>query len=192
MQTLTDDQLQAIRDILFNTPPRTEEALTNWRGTLFEQYKLYVEMSDKVSERRNNANSFFLTANTLLITIFGGLVALQSEPRGNPAFSPAQLRENPAFLVVAIAAAVAGIALCITWVLLITRYKNLNGQKFVIIHQLEEHLPAKPYTAEENVPSGRFKRLSSTERLIPSVFTLLYLSVIIGLIATFVTGLTAR
>ena len=28
---------------------------------LLEQYKLYVEMMDKVSERRGNANSFFIT-----------------------------------------------------------------------------------------------------------------------------------
>jgi len=29
-------------------------------GILFEQYKLYVELTDRVSERRQNVNTFFL------------------------------------------------------------------------------------------------------------------------------------
>jgi len=35
----------------------------------FEQYKLYVEMADKISERRGHANTFFTTVNTLLFTV---------------------------------------------------------------------------------------------------------------------------
>ena len=38
---------------------------------LLEQYKLYVEMMDKVSERRGNANSFFITLHTVVLGIIG-------------------------------------------------------------------------------------------------------------------------
>lgn len=36
---------------------------------ILEQYKLYVEMADKVSERRFNVNTFFLTANSTILTV---------------------------------------------------------------------------------------------------------------------------
>ena len=37
---------------------------------LFEQYKLYVEMADRVSARRMLSNSFFVSVHTALITAF--------------------------------------------------------------------------------------------------------------------------
>ena len=37
----------------------------------FEQYKIYLEMADRISSRRQSANSFFVTINTLLITLAG-------------------------------------------------------------------------------------------------------------------------
>jgi hypothetical protein len=38
---------------------------------LLEQYKLYVQMADKISERRQSAHRFFITVNTALIAFFG-------------------------------------------------------------------------------------------------------------------------
>ena len=34
-----------------------------------EQYKLYVEMADRISSRRQNANSFFLSINTAIVAL---------------------------------------------------------------------------------------------------------------------------
>lgn len=36
---------------------------------LFEQYKLYVEMADRISQRRMNINTFFISVNILLLII---------------------------------------------------------------------------------------------------------------------------
>lgn len=178
---LTDDQLQAIHDILFNPSPKTQELLPEWRSTLFEQYKLFVEMADKISERRHNTNSFFLTGNTLFITIFGALIAFDNSSPGRSGISVTQLRENPALGIIAISVAIAGILLCAIWWSLIMRYRNLNHQKFTIIHQLENHLPTKPYMAEEKVPTGNFKGLTKAEQFTPLVFAILYM-VIIGVL----------
>src|SRR5256885_4461010 len=41
-----------------------------------EQYKLYVEMADRISSRRLTANSFFLTINSAIIAL-GGYAALR-------------------------------------------------------------------------------------------------------------------
>ena len=35
---------------------------------LFEQYKLYVESAEKISERRVSANNYLLTVNAFLVT----------------------------------------------------------------------------------------------------------------------------
>lgn len=68
---------------LFKTKP--EDYRLKYGDDLFEQYKLYVEMADRVSERRATANNFFLTANTLLVSIFGAIIgnsALSSDSKG--------------------------------------------------------------------------------------------------------------
>ncbi|HUN08571.1 MAG TPA: hypothetical protein PLQ56_18335 [Aggregatilineales bacterium] len=186
---LNEKQLRRIRDILFNSAPFTEKGQAEWRTALLEQYKLYVEMADKVSERRNTANSFFLTANTLLITIFSGLVVFQNGngPQGGSGISIRHLQQEPLFGYVMTCVTLAGMALCITWIMLISRYKNLNRAKFIIIQQLEEHLPAKPYTAEDAVPAGRFKALTNRERVIPFIFIILYTVILAGLLFVFLT-----
>ena len=40
---------------------------------ILDQYKLYVEMADRISSRRNSANIFFLTLNSTILTIIGFL-----------------------------------------------------------------------------------------------------------------------
>src|SRR5712691_5996354 len=39
-----------------------------YQDAVLEQYKLYVEMADRISERRGLANTFFLTLNTAIVT----------------------------------------------------------------------------------------------------------------------------
>jgi len=54
---------------------RTKESYgAEFEKHLFEQYKLYVEMADRISTRRMLANSFFLSAHTTLVTVFSFLL----------------------------------------------------------------------------------------------------------------------
>lgn len=103
---------------LFRKSPA--EMLEGESELLFEQYKLYVELMDKVSERRHQANSFFLTVNTILITALTSFVALTQQP-------------NIRYGWVSIAIA-AGIIFCLTWRRLIQSYKQLNTGKFFRYH----------------------------------------------------------
>jgi hypothetical protein len=50
---------------------RSDKAI--YKIHILEQYKIYVEMADRISSRRNLANVFFLTINTTLITVVGFL-----------------------------------------------------------------------------------------------------------------------
>ena len=126
---------------------------------LFEQYKMYVELTDRISQRRSNANSFFITANAALLTIaswfkdyFGNLV----------------------FLVSAI-----GVVLSLFWFFCIRSYGQLNSGRFKIIHCIESKLPLNLYSFEwQLLMRGRSKRtywpLARVERLVPLAFIVLY------------------
>ncbi len=69
-----EPDLDAIRSNLWNeqiTPSSyATEGDKNYRTAILEQYKLYVEMADRVSSRRGLTNTFFLTLNTLVFTLF--------------------------------------------------------------------------------------------------------------------------
>lgn len=147
---------------LFNKLPG--EMSESEANLLLEQYKLYVEMMDKVSERRHQANSFFLTANTFLITALTGFVSLTQH-------SSIQF----GWIIIA---AVAGIVFSLTWRSLINSYGQLNSGKFKIIHLLETRLPAKLFDAEWdalNRGDGTiYKPFTQTETNVPLVFSVLY------------------
>ena len=83
-----------------------------YRTHLIEIYKLYVEMADRVSSRRQAANSFYLTVNTAII--------------GAATFFQVSTSLIRLWLV-----AVAGAALCLMWIRNIQSYKDLNLGKLV-------------------------------------------------------------
>lgn len=133
-----------------------------------EQYKLYVEMADRISSRRQSANSFFLSVNTAVIALIG-YVQLGRESANSPAF----------YLLVSF----AGMVLCYTWYRLIRSYKDLNSGKFKVIHVLEKRLPVAPYDAEwESLGRGKNPKLyhpfTRAEMIVPWVFFMLHLSVL--------------
>lgn len=137
---------------------------------LMEQYKLYVDSSTKVSERRATAQTFFLTANTLLATAYG-LVA----SKGTPAAVPRPDMAWP-WLV-----PLAGLMLALSWFVLIGAYGALNSGKFKVIHELEQHLPAAMFDREWQIllqKKGRYT-LTQVERIIPLIFAFFFAALIV-------------
>jgi hypothetical protein len=156
-------------EALYKTAASTYGA--EYQNHLLEQYKLYVQMADKISERRQSANSFFLTVNTALVT-FLGLVA-SPDTGGDPSLVASP--PLPWGLVVA----AAGVVLCYSWYRLVRSYDDLNSGKFKVVHAIEIRLPAAPYAAEwEAVGKGEDKDLylpfTHIEIRIPWVFATLY------------------
>lgn len=129
-------------------------------------------MADKISERRQSANSFFLTVNTALIAFLGLVASPDVGSDAGVAASP----PLPWVLVVS----AAGVVLCYTWYRLVRSYKGLNSGKFKVIHAIESRLPASPYDAEwEAVGRGENRKLylpfTHIEIYIPWVFAALYI-----------------
>jgi hypothetical protein len=133
-----------------------------------EQYKLYVEMADKISERRTHANNFFVTLNSSLITVYGIATAKDSIIQGGPWL----------WLV-----PIAGIAICLLWSEIIRSYRDINTAKFKVMHEVEERLPLALYKYEWEVAKhgdgSKYRPTSHIEMWVPWVFGALYL--IIGI-----------
>lgn len=136
---------------------------------LLEQYKLYVEMADKVSERRQAANTFFLTINTALVAMLG-IVWPRAEGLMGSAW----------YAIVGI----AGLILCYSWYRLLKSYRDLNSGKFRVVHAIEKHLPIRPYDAEwTSLGRGEDPKLylpfTHIETKVPWIFFSIYVGLIV-------------
>lgn len=105
-----------------------------YREHTLEQYKLFVEMADRISSRRDVANGFFLTLNSLILGTVGFF------------FEKQNLLPSKWLLLLPLAVLLLE---CFFWWRLITSYKQLNGAKFQIIGEMESRLPASPYGKAE-------------------------------------------
>ncbi len=136
-----------------------------WYSHLLDQYKLYVEMADRISSRRATANSYFLSVNSAILAFVGYLTS----------------KDSTDYLWLL---ALAGMTLSYFWHALILSYKNLNTAKFLVIHQIEKRLPISPYDAEwEAMGRGKnpklYRPISHIELGVPYVFMALHVVVVI-------------
>jgi hypothetical protein len=114
----------------------TEGCATTYESAVLEQYRLYVEMADRVSARRGLTNSFFLTLNTGIFT----LVA---------AFGKTAPGDKGWWLAIPLAAILGE---CFAWFYLVRSYRLLNSAKYQVVGALEERLPASPFWRAECGP----------------------------------------
>ena len=145
-----------------------EEYGEKYKDHLLVQYKLYVEMADKVSERRQSANNFLLTVNSVLVSLFGILSG----------FGTSQQESTWRYFL-----PLAGLLVSITWATIIRSYRQLNSGKFKVIQQIESELPMAPYETEWKIlGEGKGKQYSPfthVEQIIPCIFAGLYVLLMI-------------
>lgn len=104
------------------------------RKIILEQYKMYVQMTDNVSQRRAVTNQFY-------VTVLGGGLALISFVTDRQSFSAIQ------WLLIA-TVAFFGLSLCGSWWLILRSYRQLNSGRFKVISEIEQQLPFAPYDRE--------------------------------------------
>jgi len=146
-------------------PVTPEQYGSNYDQHLLEQYKLYVEMADRISHRRQNANGFGLSINTALLGIVG-LVA-------------SRCTRGQMFMTIAVIS-VVGMLMSYGWYRLLCSYRDLNTAKFRVIRFIESRLPIAPYVAEwqaagEGKNPKLYKPFTHIEVGIPRIFILAYL-----------------
>jgi len=128
---------------------------------LLEQYKLYVESSQKVTDRRITTRNYLLTVNSFLLTVFG---VASSQHLGG-------------FWLAVVP--VAGLLVSFTWYSLVVFYRNLGASKYKAIHQMESFLPVAPFRFEwrsaHDEKARRHTGVTHLERMVPLTFAAIYL-----------------
>lgn len=142
------------------------------RDTILEQYKIYVEMADRISARRSLTNTFFLTLNTAIFAAIGALWKTPPKVQSWPLVFPL----------------LALLVQCAAWFFLVRSYRQLNAAKYTVIGVLEERLPASPYwNAEwkalgEGKDKAKYWPMTHLEQWIPALFAATYLAAFIATI----------
>jgi len=137
----------------------------NGENTL-ELYKLMIESSESLIQRRQRTNAFFITSIGSLLAIAGLMVKLGA------------LHSGTIWLLYGFS--VVGLLLCNSWRNLIDNYGKLNKAKFDVILKLEKELDAQIYSAEwvslgKGLRPTKYRSFTSTEKNVPLYFGLLIL-----------------
>jgi hypothetical protein len=144
-----------------------------YRAAILEQYKMYVEMADRISARRALANTFFVTLNTAVLTLLGAMW------KGHPHVAAG-------WLVIPL---VILLGLCLAWFWVVRSYRQLNAGKYAVVGALERRLPASPYWSGEWRALGegrdraRYWPLTHLEKWVPCVFAAAYLAGFVAAVA---------
>jgi len=123
--------------------------------TLFEQYKLYVDVTDRNSARRDSANNWLAAANAAFLVAFAKL----------------EITVNYRLVF-----AMGGILFGVVWLLMINSYQRKMKAKGKIIEELEWRMPANPWQAEyRHLKEQHHSWLTDIEKLIPGVIIIYWL-----------------
>ena len=128
-----------IRSKLWNEGPSAGGEGVSYEAALLEQYKLYVELVDRVSQRRAMTNNYFLSINSLVAIVVGGFLA-------NPPDAPTWFLVFPLIIVEGV---------CVAWFWIVRSYRQLSGGKWKVVRALEERLPASPWWTEWAIALGK-------------------------------------
>jgi hypothetical protein len=132
-----------------------------------EQYKTYLGMLDKISDRRQQANEFFLALNTALLGFLGYT----------------QSQQEPSTLLFVVAS-VVGICLSYFWYAIIKSYRELNAVKFKVVQAIEQRLPIALFDTEWEIIGRRedkttYSPFTYIEIRVPWVLSVLYVGILI-------------
>jgi hypothetical protein len=146
------------------------EASTNApakEADVLAQYKLAVEMADRVSARRGTANLFYLSIQTTLLTAAG--------------LTYTTTQHAPWYTTITVA--LTGCSISGAWWRQLQSYKLLNQAKFVVINAMEDQLPVKVFSDEWEIlkqQTSSYIELGAIERVVPWLFAVLQILLMVG------------
>ena len=167
---MSDLERQDIDNLLYERyTDHKENHADRYIDHYLEQYRIYIHVANSGNERRAKSNEFFLAINTAIMGILGYF-----EIKG-PIETPVIFMMVP----------FVGIAICYCWYKIINSYSQLNRTKFKVIHSVEKKLPLSLFETEWELNGrGKDKKkylpLSSTEKLIPIIFSVLYVLIFVS------------
>jgi hypothetical protein len=139
---------------LLGVPP--DEYGESWRGDALDLYGRYLGTAETTRSLRGQANTFLLSANSLLLSLSGVLLTVTDEDTG--------------WLV---AIPIAGLLLTATWVALLSQYRRVNRSKLAVLKEIEDLLPIRPFRREDAY-FEHYLSLSVVEQGIAALFAVVY------------------
>ena len=120
-----------------------------------EQYKIYLDMIERVSDRRMRTHNFFITIVAAIVSLL--TVVISSDT----------LSSNRGFILLFLYVFMMG--LCKIWIDSLDSFAKLNSAKFKVIFEIEKELPHKCliYEWELLERDGNYLLLSQNEKRIP-------------------------
>ncbi len=140
------------------------------KSEFLELYKLHAELADRVSQRREAANRLYVS---LLAGLAAFLAVLIRFGVGN---FPLQ--------VVLVSVGTTGMALAVSWGIIIRSYRQLNSGKFLALHELERNLTYPFFQREwdllgEGKSMKKYWRLTVVEISLPCIFFAIFLAIVV-------------
>ena len=125
---------------------------------ILAQWQTCVEMANSISQRRDTMNNIFVTLNVAIIAAVSITWNIKS-----------------LFILI------AGIVVCVIWLLFIRNYKLLNTEKFHVINSIEKNLQVQPFNDEWEKLKNNKKYTDGTklEKTLPIMFIILYIVAVI-------------
>ena len=151
---------------LYELKNEFDDCFKDRSGDQTELYKMMVESSEQLIQRRQRTNAFF-------ITVIGSLIAIASFVVEKESISKDSIWIIYGFSAVAL-------LLCNSWRNLIDNYGKLNSAKYDVILKLEESLESRIFFAEwialgKGARPKKYKSFTSTEKNVPLFFGFLIL-----------------
>ena len=151
-----------LKDIVFGAQSAEDDDCLQ---VLVDQYKLFVDTSERLVARRQVVNTFFLSVNALALSAVG-IIAKEAT-------------ESPLAATGIVAISIAAVALCVAWKRLVRSYAQLNRGKFEVIECLEDRLPAAVFRAEwaalkEGNDPSVYRPFTHTEAAVSSIFVAIH------------------
>lgn len=121
-----------------------------------EQYKIFIESAEKMSEKRINQNNIYLTFSLALLS-----------------FVSVSKLDKIFFYIICI----LGILISMVWFVTIDNYSKRNKVKYQIINEYENNNKLKWFN-EENKRISILTNLTLLEKTLPITFIIIYLIII--------------
>jgi len=127
-------------------------------------YKIMIESSEKLIQRRQTTNAFFITVIGTLLAIAGFIAKSET------------IMSNSVWVIYGFS--ITGMLLCNSWRNLIENYGKLNKAKYDVILRLEKVLGAAIYSAEwialgKGMRPKKYRSFTATEQNVPTYFCVL-------------------
>lgn len=152
--------------LLYDLKEEFDSCFLSEKKDTLDLYKMMLESSENLIQRRQKTNAFFITVIGSLIPLAGFLVKAES------------INNIELYVLYFVT-----LLICNSWRNLIDNYGKLNKAKFDVILRLEKDLGSQIYSAEwvslgKGLRPQRYKSFTSTEKNVPLWFGVLIIALI--------------